>query len=84
MSVGITEGLTQISALVAAPLLLILLVYFSGKVFHAFSHPSSKKKRERDGTEELLRLLVLSELLDARRHESDSLNDFPSTEDQEA
>jgi hypothetical protein len=80
---GITEDLTQLSALAAAPLLLILLVYFSGKVLHAFSHSSSKKKHERNGTEELLQLLVLSELLDARHRQLGSLNGLTSSNDQE-
>jgi hypothetical protein len=84
LSLGITEGLTQITSLLAAPLFLVLLAYLSGKALHLFSYQSSKKRHQLDGTKELLQLLVISELLGTRLRESANTNASPSTEDQEA
>jgi hypothetical protein len=69
--------------MITTPLLLILLVYFSLKALHALSHPSRSRKHELDGKEELLHLLLLSELLDTHQHEPDSMNNPFSPDDKE-
>jgi hypothetical protein len=84
LSFGITEGLTQVTTLLAVPLVLVLLAYLSGKALHLFSRQASKSRRQRGDTEELLQLLVISELLGTRLRESANPNVSPSTEDQEA
>ena len=71
LSVLVTDSLSQLGGLIAAPILVILLVYFFAKVIRTFSRASSSKNHERDGTDELLQLLLLSELLNTRYHESD-------------
>jgi hypothetical protein len=81
---GITESLTQLFVLAAAPLLLILIVYFSAKVLRASLHLSSGRKPERDGIEELLQLLLVSELVDSHRNQTGSTSNSSLAKDQEA
>jgi hypothetical protein len=69
--------------MITTPLLLLLLVYLSLRVLRAFSHPSRSGKRELDGKEELLHLLLLTELLDTHQHESDSMSNPSSPNDKE-
>jgi len=80
---SITENLTQLSALLAIPLILVILFYFAGRAIRLFSHQSSKSRHDQDGTEELLQLLVLSELLSARSLESADMKASTSNDEKE-
>jgi flagellar basal body-associated protein FliL len=84
LSLGIAEGLTQVTTLLAVLLVLVLLAYLSGKALHLFSHQSSKNRHQRDDPQELLQFLIISELLGTHLREPANTNLSPSTVDQEA